>query len=368
MGNKDILLNDGTVLPCFPKKSANYIDKTIIIYGKRGSGKSTVIDDIMYTCKHVIPSIYVISRTAIANNQYKDKIPNNCVKGEVSKEWLANFVKSQSERAAIYKRANDIKLLETVFLKINDKRAVLVEQMIKSKTENIIKDIKKSDMNHAKKKESILEIEKLNGQKIYRWYKDVIRANIIKLEEMKKVGQLTRYEICVVDFLDFNPRVMLILEDCAPILKEFCKDKSVKDIFYNGRWFYITMIITSQADKEIDSNIRENVDVNIFTKNTAATANFDRSANHYSKTIKKYSEKCIDRVFQTEISGGENHKKLIYLSKTDEFFYSIADYPLPAFKMGCPALWRADDKISVKRGDSEPNIIDEFFEKYYQMT
>ena len=54
---------------------------------------------------------------------------------------------------------------------------------------------------------------------------------------------------------DFNPNIMLILDDCASQFKKWYKKSSIiKQIFYEGRWRFFTTVITAQDDKEIDSD------------------------------------------------------------------------------------------------------------------
>ena len=52
------------------------IGKNTILYGESGTGKSTIIIDILYHLKDIIPSCIIISPTESANGTFTDIIPN----------------------------------------------------------------------------------------------------------------------------------------------------------------------------------------------------------------------------------------------------------------------------------------------------
>ena len=180
---------------------------------------------------------------------------------------------------------------------------------------------------------------------------------------------LTEEELCCVNYLDFKPHVLLIFDDCASIFKKWVKESTViKEMFYNGRHYYITIIITAQDDKEIVSELRKNAIINIFTTHQSAQANFTRSANAYPKHERERADLCIKKIFKQD-SQKKNFKKLVYVQNNDDdpFYYTIADL-YGNFRVGCPALWKLDEKIN----ESKPSInhsdgAGQFFAKYYNI-
>ena len=77
MNDKSITLPDKTKLKWFEKDYKNYLNKTTIVYGRTNSGKSTIIEEIMYLCKDYIPTVFVIAPTNSSNNAYTNKIPTS---------------------------------------------------------------------------------------------------------------------------------------------------------------------------------------------------------------------------------------------------------------------------------------------------
>lgn len=89
MTSKDILLNDGSKLKLFPKEYEYYLNKTTILYGPRESGKSTLIEEIIYLCKDHIPVMFLVFGTNVDNSgAFSNRIPKECIKSTLDKTWL----------------------------------------------------------------------------------------------------------------------------------------------------------------------------------------------------------------------------------------------------------------------------------------
>jgi energy-coupling factor transporter ATP-binding protein EcfA2 len=77
----------------------------IMLLGRRGSGKSTLVRDILYQYRD-LPAGCVINGTEEANKFYGDIVPGMLVKNEYRPEHLANLVTRQ--RAALDKAERDV--------------------------------------------------------------------------------------------------------------------------------------------------------------------------------------------------------------------------------------------------------------------
>ena len=138
---------------------------------------------------------------------------------------------------------------------------------------------------------------------------------------------------------------------------------AIKEIFYEGRQYFITTIITTQDDKEIDSELRKNSMINIFTTAQTATAAFERSSNSYPKHVKDRSKYCIEAIFKQEPGKPQHYQKLVYIQNlTDPFRYTIADL-YDEFRMCSDSIWEFENRLSSKdKDDSLEN--NPFFTKY----
>jgi hypothetical protein len=178
-------------------------------------------------------------------------------------------------------------------------------------------------------------------------YKNAIRYNKVALEENHS---LSKSEKAALSFLDFNPNIMLILDDCASTFKKMYKKSSaIKEIFYEGRHYFFTTIISSQDDKEIDSELRKNTTISIFTTAQSAISNFERASNGYPKHERLHAKSCIETVVKQDDNDLKHFQKLVYIqNESDPFRYTIADM-YDEFKMGSKPMWEYSDRLKDKK-------------------
>jgi hypothetical protein len=355
MTDKSIILADNTRLKWFKKNYMSYLNKTTIIYGRTNSGKSTIIEEIMYLCKDYIPTVFVIAPTNSSNNAYTNKIPEQFIKKEIEVEWLEKLLNRQKNSAGAYIKANKIELLKQIFDKISDTTLDNIEKSIIRKAHESIVYIDESNMEFIHKKRQRSQVLKERDIMLRKLYKNCIRLHKVQLENN---SSLTKTEKCVLSFLDFNPNILLILDDCASKFKKLYKKSSaIKEIFYEGRHYFFTTIISSQDDKEIDSELRKNTSVSIFTTAQSATSNFERASNGYPKHERLKAKMCIDSVFSQDEGSIPHFQKLVYLQGSgDPFVYTIANV-YDDFRMCSEPLWDYSNKIkerNEKKADKNP--------------
>jgi energy-coupling factor transporter ATP-binding protein EcfA2 len=354
--SKDLKLTDGSLLKWFNKSHETFINKTTLIYGRTQSGKSTIVLEIMYLLKEYISTVFIVSQSNAED--FRGKVPNHCILNSITKDWLEKLVLDQKERAELYKIANDLKILKMLFDMIKTTDAESMENLIKQHYNKSIETVEThKKLNFAEKKHQKTQIKLKANEMLCKLYKTYIRKNKPALKQ-KKDNMTIKEKICL-EYLDFRPHMLLILDDCASVFKKWVKQSTaIKEIFYMGRFAYITFIVTTQDDKEIDSELRKNAIVSIFTTPQVAMANFTRSSNSYSREEKQRSEECIRQVFKNNDSRTKNFKKLVYYQHSeDPFMYMIADL-YPDFIMGSPYLWKycneLDNKSNVK---SDTNFL-----------
>lgn len=346
MNDRSITLSDKSKLKWFEKDYKNYLNKTTVVYGRTNSGKSTIIEEIMYLCKDYVPTVFVIAPTNSSNNAYTNTIPDHCIKKDLDVEWLEKLLNRQKNSAGVYINSNKIELLKLLFNKISDSTLENVENSIIKKASNSIEYINESDMQFIHKKRQKVEILKQRDKVLRKLYKNCIRNNKVQLENN---NSLSKTERGILSFLDFNPNIMLILDDCASKFKKLYKQSTaIKEIFYEGRHYFFTTIISSQDDKEIDSELRKNTSISVFTTAQSATSNFERSSNGYPKHEKIKAKLCIDAVFSQDENSSTHFQKLVYLQGSGEpFNYTIANI-YDDFKMCSEPLWNYSNKIKEK--------------------
>ena len=363
--NKDLTLDNGATLKWLEKNYDYYLNKTTLVYGRTQSGKSTIINEIMHMCRNFIPCAFVICQSSVTteSSDYFGKVPNHCIKSNVTIEWLDQFLTTQKGRSAVYRIANNMDNLRSVVNRVRQQDTTNTEATVINEAAKHIKQIEISNsLDYAQKKEQIETVKKIEAKHLVQIYKSAIRKNKVVLENM---SNLNEQETCVIKYLDFNPNIMIIWDDCAASFKKWVKaSPDIAEMFYNGRHYFITQIISAQDDTKIDADLRKNALVSIFTTSQIAVSNFTRTANGYSRDEKKRAELCIKKIFGSETNlNVKNYKKLIYLQSTtvlDPFCYTIADV-YPNVKMCCDALWKIDEKMNELSGNK---IDNSFFTKY----
>jgi ABC-type dipeptide/oligopeptide/nickel transport system ATPase component len=99
-------------------------DKTILLLGTSGTGKSKIILDIMHTIKDEVPVSYIFCPTNSVNDTFTGIVPDCFISEDVDVDKLENIIKMQEIRMKIYKKCNDKQILTDIAFKLNDSIAV----------------------------------------------------------------------------------------------------------------------------------------------------------------------------------------------------------------------------------------------------
>ena len=148
-------------------------------------------------------------------------------------------------------------------------------------------------------------------------------------------------DIYIVKYLDFNPNCIVVFDDCGASLTMFQNEEVIKKILYQGRHSFINIILTLQDDMKLDSSIKKNAFVNVFTTSRCASGYFQRGNNNFSKKEKELADKIITHIFSKK-----DFKKLVYVrDDNDPFRYTVAEL-YGSFRFGSPCLWDMCGKIA----------------------
>jgi hypothetical protein len=283
----------------------------------------------MYLCKDCIPTVFVISPSNSSNNAYTDKIPSQFIRKELCVDWLERLLKRQKNSSGVYINANKLEVLKKLFNRVSDDTTQIIEKSIIRKAHLSIVSIEDSAMAFIQKKKQKVQILSDRDSMLKKLYKTSIRYHKVYLEMRKDLDKSERGALI---FLDFNPNVMLILDDCA------------------------------SKDKEIDSELRKNTTMSIFTTAQSATSNFDRASNGYPKHEKLRAKACIEMVFKQDDNDIKHYQKLTYIqNEPDPFRFTIADIR-DDFRMGSKPMWDYSDRIKEKK--NALNRDNALFDKY----
>jgi len=322
-----------------------YLNSSIIIYGASNTGKSTILFDILHKLKNHVVIPYVFALTASTNCAFDGVIPSITTFGKVDMEIIQRIHDRQEVAARIYNTINKLDLLHSMFDKVASAQERNIYVSIKKHLRSTIASI--NIPNPHKRKVQVEKLTKNADEALRRLYKTCILSN------RRAFANVADEEKLVLDHHNLNPHCIIILDDCGAELKLFQTQPIFQKLFFQGRHLYITVIMTLQDDVKLDSQLKKNARISIFTTDQCANAYFERKSNSFDKaTITIAREKIREIMSQ---SDEYDFTKLMYIrGKKNPFNKILADEHV-AFEFGSPSLWRLEKEGLKRKTDSVSN-------------
>jgi len=358
MNSSSLYTDDKEEIPIFNKHYKYFLNKSIVLYGASNSGKSMIMRDILYILKDYIPNICVICPTNNLNKSYNEIIPPQLIFADVTEELIKSIFQRQKQAVKLFNLTNDINNLKKIFYKIPNKehKDLLRLKKIIDIYEEVKNKLNENNVMHISEKK--IKLQKLNEEHtktIINYYKQIIHKN----KDIIDTSQFNELEKNMINYININPNFLIIIDDAAYNANIWCKYPEIKELFFNGRHHKITFMISFQDDKLLDSGLRKNAFVNIFTTQIVCNTFFERSANNFTKKEKTKLAKMANLIFsKNEKSKTPNYKKLVYIKdENPSVYYTIADY-YDNFLFGSKYLHKLCNKI--KKNNSTTDDWNEF--------
>lgn len=348
------------------------VHRTVVIYGPSGSGKSVIVKDIMAAVKDRIEQIILVCPTEPVNNSYKGIIPATAIhtrmhlpdpteKRDTPMKSAIRFLETlyarQDMMASIYNRANTPETLAQLYSRLSHKARKSGDEFIASLQRKRLRAIRKVQDLHSddpgygeQQAEAVNEKFK---QVLVLVYKKFLAPNVDTLWE-KKLSEDERYSL---QYLHFNPNLLLIFDDCAAELKPLLNKDVFRKLFYQNRHSFITLVISCQDDTDLLTNLKKNAFISIFTTKAVAISNFSRAANNHTKTSKDLVTGAVDIVFV-------GHRKLLYVREDpkQQNFYTLTCARPRAFQFGSAAFWELCQMVESQ--GVAMDTTNDFYEKF----
>ena len=348
MGDEGALTTaGGNKIPALHIAPGLFIDRTIAIFGPSKTGKTVITKHVMKVLNDHIEQVLIISPTEPSNRTYEGIVdpalihyrmyladPANPKRDDGARgalRFLEALWKRQEMMAAIYTRANNPEVLSQLFAKLP--KAVHAEglrhiETIDAKRRQVGERVRRG-AEEGKRDEKLKEVNEKFKKMQSLIYKKYITPEYETLWARDDLSENERYSLV---YLNFNPRLLLIFDDCAAQLKPFFNKEIFRLLFYQNRHSFITVIVCCQDDTDLPTNIRKNAFVSFFTEPIVCLSNFERASNKFSKPTKAYVNEIIGDVFV-------GHRKLAYIREDDRgahFYHVSCPYPKP-FRFGSAA-------------------------------
>ena len=341
-----IVTKTGSRIPEIALTPNKILDRTIVLYGRSNSGKSVFIKYILKLIRDYVPVAFVISPTEPANRAYEKFVDKSMIhfdltaaKGEDG--FLEKFWQWASIRSSIYHKVNRREVLMSLYARVRTPELDKIINKVEQKKDELIKN-----MPFAKHD----EVEKNYNELLVKVVKKHIQQH--KHHLMRNANDLTEDEMYTLTYLDLNPRVVLVFDDCASELKSYFNKPIFRKLFYQSRHSFITSIFAIQDDTDISANLRKNVALSVFMTPAVAKSNFERGSNKFSKDIQKIASSIYDEIFI-------GYRKLIFIDNDSnrQYFYHITAELVEPFKFGSQSLHTICSAVESEEGSVDKGNI-----------
>jgi hypothetical protein len=351
MDDRSLYAPSGTEIPVFSKDIDYFLNRSVMLYGASNSGKSTIIRDILHKLKDYIPNVCVICPTNNLNGSYNGLIPKPLIHTEVKENLLDDILKRQEVNVKIFNLINNLDKLEFLYKNLYKKDNLKLQKILSSY--DSVKS-KLTEIGSGKK----FELEIVHKKELKKFYKHEIHKNIKYLDKM----DLSKNDKILIKHIYINPNFLLIIDDAAVNATTWCKFNSVKELFFNGRHHRVTFMIAFQDDKLLESSLRKNAFINIFTTDKVCNAFFERPANNFTRAEKNKMIDLVNAVFKEKKSDGKkNYKKLVYLRECTPTTYYMEAGLVEDFKFGSEYLINYCNKIQKDEREIDMDDFQDFF-------
>lgn len=343
-----LITQKGTVVPEYVLDVNNIIDKLTVIYGRSGSGKTTIIKHIMHELLRYIEVCFIISPSEPQNQSYAGVVDPPMIHYTLSEELIEKIFAWQEMRVSLFRQTEHIPSLKNIYRFHPDETVTAkLSKISKTKADTLSKIDNEIDNKRIGSQYDSLSI------KIYKSY---LTINKSKFKDTVIYDKLTSKEKEILTYIDINPKMLLIFDDCAADAKPYFKRPVFVNLAYRGRHCMMTILYSCQDDTDLPTNIRKNARQSIFAKNVVAMANFERASNQFSKSIKETAKDVINTVFDQNME----HRKLVF--GDDEEFYHFTAKEFPAFRFGSKILYTLCEKVS--EGAEAMNINNPYYNNF----
>lgn len=336
-----------------------FLGRTTVIYGETGTGKSTITKHILKTLSRHCDQIMVFSPTDPQNKTYSDGcVPTPLIHYNITVKVLEDLWARSEMMAAVYKQANELDVLKRLFSRLSLPHVNESIRKTQRYRDDTISRIRDQYVEPATVEKKIGEVDEKYREIMTLIYKRYISENASALYAQ----QLSKEERFSLDYLGFNPNMVVIFDDCTAQMqtKEIKKSKVFHDFFYRNRWAYLSIIICAHNDKSLEQDIRKNTFVNIFTSKGCATGYFANKTNCFDNETIVASRDAIKHIQEAKIG----HTRLAYLREENKFYLVVAKR-FPEFTFGAPIVRLYCDKIRDSGGvsvDRNNKFYDSFFQ------
>lgn len=276
----------------------SFINTSCAIYGKSGSGKSKIIQHILYLLRDHNPTVIVFSMSEKRNNAYSTAmVPRILVHDNVSEEVIQEIAEKQTRKRKIYDRANNIATLDTLFARVaTDQQRVARAEIQRAYDE-------------VASKHSIDEVTKNKfTDMLISFFHRVLDPAEARLRRMPDLSENERFAI---EWFQFNPRITIVFDDCSTELQKLRTCGDALELIFQGRHGFCTTIIAAHGETFLAPTARSNVTKSFFTDQQVANQFAMRTTNAFSREKRAEISRYANQI-HTTVPPTPPYTKMLY--------------------------------------------------------
>ena len=332
-------------------KLPHVLDKTIVLMGPSKTGKSVWTQQLMELLHGPCEQMLLFSPSQASNQAYTDSVPKalihyslavpdpempNAKPEELAVSFMRKIWDRQAMATATYKKANRVVVLGELFKHLPEGVQTKGKRYLASlerRRQRAIRDIKKQYKNKpgicAKK---VKDVNKRFKTMLALIYKKYLTPHVDDLWGRRdRLSADARFSL---QYIHFNPRLLMVFDDCAAELKKLWKYEQFTDLFYRARHNMMSIIISCQDDTDLATNCRKNAFVTIYTTENVGSTYFTRASNGFSKAVKTHIKNIAPEIYKVK------HRMLAWIREDERnihYYWCRCDVPIPRM-FGSPAV------------------------------
>lgn len=361
MNDQPIIVNGSIVVPKVDESNYLFLNRLTILYGESGTGKTMLISHILHSLKDKIPIAIVANPTNKLNKSYDSIFPSQAIHDDMSKDLLIRIFKRQTQSLVMHNLIHNIHVLDPIFRKVasgDDHQKIQKLKEVLYRTSQSIRN----EYDEVESEHMIHKIEEMHQEKCIT----IMRKAIFKKQtSLLNDHMLSEEQQIIVKNINFNPNILLLLDDCASSVKEWKDLKEMKQLFFEGRHYHATVILAMQNESILPPPLRNNAHINIFTTEAVVNTYFKKDSSGISSSQRKKIYDIAKVIF--EDSGDRkrpNYKKMCFFGpviKVDKRIQYIIARPR-IFRFGSDVYWELCQRIKKNDyGDMSTNALSRLF-------
>lgn len=338
----EVIYIDNKPIPRVDDSNRYFLNHLTVLYGPSGTGKSSLIKHILNTLRDVIPVGIVCCPTNATNGDYDRIIPPECIYDDLSANLMKRIFTRQSNILAMYDMVRDIDNLHSLYRMVADDQSSEKIRRLDLLLSKSIAQVK-STFDTDEVESTVNDLKERHKKKVVRIMRSCIKDNLTFINNQNLDGM----QKVIVTNLEINPNILLLIDDCAASIKEWRDLTETKQLFYQGRHYKVTTVLTVQHEAILPPLLRTNAHISIFTTQEIVNTFLKRDSSGMSPERRRQMIKIASTIFAPREDGRPNYKKLVFFSALinteNKIQYIISDNKKKKF--GSSAYWEICDQV-----------------------